>query len=128
MKKTISFSFDSAALVKRLLAAAPARAREVLARRCGLGTIPVRETLEAIGDRSSIPRERVRQIEAAGLNAIRVNKVFKEAAAAFEEIATDIHSLGAFVHEEMLLTALGKNEKPVNRFRCVPLLDSTIVR
>jgi len=128
MKKTISFSFDSAALVKRLLAAAPARAREVLVRRFGLGTIPVRETLEAIGDRSSITRERVRQIEAAGLDAIRVNKVFKEAAAAFEEIATYIHSLGAIVPEEMLLTALGKDEKTRNRFRFFLMLDSTFFR
>src|SRR3990167_10370228 len=110
MKKTISFSFDSAALVKRLLAAAPARAREVLVRRFGLGTIPVRETLEAIGDRSSITRERVRQIEAAGLDAIRASKAFKEAASAFEEIAQYIHSLGAIVPEETLLSSLGKDE------------------
>src|SRR3972149_1341597 len=86
-----SFSFDSVALAKRLLPPAPERAREVLVRRFGLGAASERETLEAIGDRSSITRERVRQIEAAGLNAIRVNKVFKEAAAAFEEIATYIH-------------------------------------
>src|SRR5487761_2348795 len=82
-----SFSFDSATLVKRLLTAAPERARDVLVRRFGLGTNPERETLEAIGDRSSITRERVRQIEAAGLDAIRGNKIFKEAKAAFEEVA-----------------------------------------
>ena len=92
-----SFSFDSAALAKRLLAAAPERAREVLTRRFGLSTSSKRETLEAIGDRSSITRERVRQIEAAGLDAIRASKVFKEASSAFEEIATYIHSLGAIV-------------------------------
>ncbi|OGG64550.1 hypothetical protein A3C94_02790 [Candidatus Kaiserbacteria bacterium RIFCSPHIGHO2_02_FULL_55_17] len=123
-----SFSFESATIVKRLLAAAPARAREVLIRRFGLGANPARETLEAIGDRSGITRERVRQIEAAGLDAIRTNKVFKESSAIFEEIAEYIHTLGAIVPEETLLAALGKDEKTRNRFRFFLMLDSTFFR
>lgn len=125
---SVAFSFDSAALVKRLLATAPERAREVLVRRFGLGTNPERETLEAIGDRSSITRERVRQIEAAGLDAIRASKVFKESASAFEEIARYIDSLGAIVPEETLLAALGKDEKSRNRFRFFLMLDSAFFR
>lgn len=70
--KAASFSFDSAALVKKLLAVAPERAREVLIRRFGLGASPERETLEFIGDRSGITRERVRQIEAVALKKLRV--------------------------------------------------------
>lgn len=123
-----SFSFDSVALVKRLLAAAPERAREVLARRFGLGANSVRETLEAIGNRSSITRERVRQIEAVGLDAIRASKVFKEANTAFTEIERYIHSLGAIVPEHTLLAALGKDEKSQNRFRFFLMLDSTFFR
>lgn len=123
-----SFSFDSAALVKRLLAVAPPRAREVLIRRFGLGSNPERETLEAIGDRSSITRERVRQIEAVGLEAIRASKIFKEAAPAFEEIATYIHSLGAIVPEDALLASFGKDEKTRNRFRFFLMLDATFFR
>jgi len=123
-----SFSFDSTALVKRLLATAPERAREVLIRRFGLGVNAERETLEAIGDRSSITRERVRQIEAAGLDAIRASKVFKESGAAFEEIARYIDSLGAIVPEETLLAALGKDEKNRNRFRFFLVLDSAFFR
>ena len=92
-----SFSFDSIQLVKRLLSAAPARAREVLVRRFGLGTHPERETLESIGDRSSITRERVRQIEAAGLDAVRASKAFQEAKSAFEELARYVSSLGVVV-------------------------------
>ncbi len=123
-----SFSFDSTALVKRLLAAAPERAREVLIRRFGLGTNAERETLEAIGDRSSITRERVRQIEAAGLDAVRASKVFKEATSAFEEIAKYVHSLGAIVPEETLLSALGKDEKSRNRFRFFLMVNSAFFR
>lgn len=123
-----SFSFDSIALVKRLLAAAPERAREVLIRRFGLGTNMKRETLEAIGDRSSITRERVRQIEAAGLDAVRASKAFKESKTAFEELADFIHSLGAIVPEDELLAALGKDEKSRNRFRFLLVLDSSFFR
>lgn len=126
--KEASFSFDSATLVKRLLAAAPERAREVLVRRFGLGTNSDRETLEAIGDRSGITRERVRQIEAAGLDAVRASKVFKEAGAAFEEIAKFIDSLGAIVPEETLLSALGKDERSRNRFRFFLMVNSAFFR
>jgi DNA-directed RNA polymerase delta subunit len=123
-----SFSFDSAVLAKRLLSAAPERAREVLIRRFGIGTNSERETLEAIGDRSSITRERVRQIEAAGLDAVRASKAFKDAASAFDEIAQYIHSLGAIVPEEMLLSALGKDEKSRNRFRFFLMVNSAFFR
>jgi len=123
-----SFSFDSAALVKRLLAAAPERAREVLIRRFGLGTSATRETLEAIGDRSSITRERVRQIEAAGLDAIRASKSFKEAETSFDELADYIHSIGVIIPEDELLSALGKDEKSRNRFRFLLVLNSAFYR
>jgi hypothetical protein len=127
-KAPASFSFDSVALVKRLLAAAPERAREVLIRRFGLGTASGRETLEAIGDRSSITRERVRQIEAAGLDAVRASKAFKEAKEAFEELARYINSIGVIVPEEELLAVLGKDEKTRNRFRFLLVLDSSFFR
>jgi hypothetical protein len=123
-----SFSFDSSTLVKRLLSSAPERAREVLTRRFGLGTNTKRETLEAIGDRSSITRERVRQIEASGLDAVRASKAFKEAKPAFEELALYIHSLGAIVPEDELLSILGKDEKTRNRFRFLLVLDSAFFR
>ena len=126
--KSASFSFDSAALVKRLLATAPERARDVLIRRFGLGSNPERETLEAIGDRSGITRERVRQIEAAGLDAVRVSKAFKEARTAFEEITRYINSLGVLVPEEALFASLGKDEKTRNRFRFFLMIDSAFFR
>jgi DNA-directed RNA polymerase, sigma subunit (sigma70/sigma32) len=126
--RPVSFSFDSAALVKQLLAAAPERARSILVRRFGLGTNQKRETLEAIGDRSGITRERVRQIEAAGLDAIRASKAFAEARAAFEEIARSVEALGVIVPEEALMRALGKDEKNRNQFRFLLMLDSAFLR
>ncbi len=126
--KSATFSFDSAMLVKKLLSAASERAREVLVRRFGLGTNTERETLESIGDRTSITRERVRQIEAAGLDAVRVSKAFKDSIGAFEEITQYIHSIGAIVPEETLLSALGKDEKSRNRFRFFLVVNSAFFR
>ena len=125
---TASFSFDSTALVKRLLAAASERSRKVLIQRFGLGTSPKSETLEAIGDRLNITRERVRQIEAAGLSAIRGSKVFKESGAAFGELARYIESLGAIVAEDTLLNMLGKDDKTRNRFRFLLVVGSAFIR
>lgn len=126
--KTATFSFDNAALVKRLLAAAPERARDVLVRRFGLGTSSKRETLEAIGSRSGITRERVRQIEASGLDAIRASKAFKDAEKPLAEVADYVHSLGAVVPEDALLSALAGDEKGRNRFRFLLVLGSSFFR
>ncbi len=126
--KSVSFKFDSVALAKKLLAAAPERARDVLVRRFGLGTNAGRETLEAIGDRSGITRERVRQIEAAGLDAIRGSKAFAESKAAFDELAKAIDAMGAIVPEDELLASFAKDEKGKNRFRFLLVLGAQFLR
>lgn len=123
-----AFSFDSAALVKKLLAAAPERSREVLVSRFGLGTSAEQETLEEIGKRRGITRERVRQIEAAGLEAIRNNKAFAESNAAFDELSKYMHSLGGIIPENELLGGLASDEKARNRFRFLLVLGSTFFR
>lgn len=120
--------FDSAQLVKQLLAEVPERAREVLTYRFGLGTSADRETLEAIGDRWGITRERVRQIEAAGLETIRASKTFKTAQPLFDELCDHVHSLGAVIEEDELLGSLANDEKARNRFRFLLVVGSAFFR
>src|SRR3984957_8118486 len=110
-QKTTKLSFDTTVLIKKLIAEVPERAREVLVYRFGLGTSAERETLEAIGERWGITRERVRQIEAAGIDAIRKSKAFTEASPAFDELAAHIKSLGGIVPEVLLLEGLASDEK-----------------
>ena len=120
-KQAVSaISFDTAALVKRLLAEVPERAREVLIFRFGLGAKASRDTLEAIGERWSITRERVRQIEAAGIEAIRNGKAFKESQDAFDELAAHIESLGGI--------GLATDEKSKNRYRFLLVVGSAFFR
>ncbi len=127
-KSAPAFSFDSAALVKKLLAAAPERSREVLVSRFGLGTSADQETLEEIGKRRGITRERVRQIEAAGLEAVRNSKTFTESEAAFAELSAYMHSLGGIIPEDELLGGLAADEKARNRFRFLLVLGSSFFR
>jgi hypothetical protein len=127
-KKPTKLSFDTTNLVKRLLAEVPERAREVLVYRFGLGTSQDRETLEAIGERWGITRERVRQIEAAGIDAIRNSKAFGDAEGAFDELAAHIKALGGIVPEELLLEGLASDEKSRNRFRFLLVVGSAFFR
>ncbi len=128
IKAGATIKFDSSALVKRLLSEVPERARDVLIRRFGLGVSSDHETLESIGDRSGITRERVRQIEAAGLSAVRDSKAFREATAAFEELRAYVESLGAIVSEEHLLEGIASDEKARNRFRFLLVVGSAFFR
>ncbi len=124
----VSISFDTTTLVKRLLAEVPERAREVLIFRFGLGTKSSRDTLEAIGERWSITRERVRQIEAAGIESIRSSKAFKEAQDSFDELSQYIASLGGIIPEDELLSGLATDEKSRNRYRFLLVVGSAFFR
>lgn len=127
-KKAVTLSFDSNILVKKLLAEVPERAREVLSLRFGLGTSSERQTLEAIGERWGITRERVRQIEASGIETVRASGAFKTSSAAFSELATHIESLGGVVPEDVLLSGLANDEKTRNRFRFLLVVGSEFFR
>jgi hypothetical protein len=127
-KKTTKLSFDNVVLVKRLIAEVPERAREVLVYRFGLGTSSERETLEAIGERWGITRERVRQIEAAGIDTIRKSKAFTEATPAFDDLASHIKNLGGIVPEDALLEGLAADEKTRNRYRFLLVVGSAFFR
>jgi hypothetical protein len=127
-KTATKLSFDTTTLVKRLIAEVPERAREVLVYRFGLGTSTKRETLEAIGERWGITRERVRQIEAAGIEAIRNSKAFGEALPAFDELAEHLKALGGIVPEEILLEGLASDEKSRNRYRFLLVVGSSFFR
>ncbi len=127
-KAAASFTFDTNTVVKRLISEVPERAREVLVYRFGLGTSSTRETLEAIGERWSITRERVRQIEATGIEAIRNSKAFTDALPAFDELASYIRSMGGIVPEDTLLEGLAADEKARNRYRFLLVVGSAFFR
>jgi len=106
--------FKPKAIVKKLMVALPERSRIVLESRFGLGTSPERVTLEAIGKRYNITRERVRQIENHALAALKKSPAFAQAEAAFHELERIIDSLGGIVCEEDLLNFMTKDKSMQN--------------
>lgn len=96
-------SFKPKQITKRLMGALRDRSLDVVASRFGLETDAQRKTLEAIGQKYGITRERVRQIENAALNQIRKSDEFSSEQLAFEELRDIVHSLGSVVNEEELL-------------------------
>lgn len=111
MAKTITFK--SKHVVKKLLAVIPERARNVIEGRFGLGT-GEKMTLEAIGKKYSITRERVRQIENAALELIRKSEAFKQSQDAFDELREVIISLGGIVSEDVLLKHISHDRITAN--------------
>ncbi len=110
----IELSFKPKQVVKRLLGALPERARDVIISRYGLGESPNKMTLEAIGKRYGITRERVRQIENYALMSIRKSDAYKKEKSAFDELEKLLHSLGGVVSEDELLNHISRDESMQN--------------
>lgn len=106
--------FKPKAIVKKLMMSLPERSRIVLESRFGLGTSPERVTLEAIGKRYGITRERVRQIENHALAALKKSPGFAQAEGAFHELERIIDSLGGIVCEDDLLDFMTKDKSMQN--------------
>ncbi len=105
MSKTLApvVSFKPKSSVKRLLSALPDRARDVVVNRYGLGESAKKLTLEAIGKKYGITRERVRQIENYALASIRKSDAYTKEKPAFTELEQLLTSLGGLVAEDELL-------------------------
>ena len=107
MAKTISFKPKQVS--KKLLSELQDRALDVISNRFGLNAEAERKTLEAIGEKYGITRERVRQIENAALATIRKSDAFKSEKQVFDELHEIVKELGALVSEEELLKGLSKD-------------------
>lgn len=110
--KTVAFK--PKAVVKKLLQALPERSRVVVEARFGLGAKAERMTLEAIGTRYGITRERVRQIENHAITSLRKSPVFAEAKEAFDDLERIVDSLGGIVCEDDLLNFITQDESLQN--------------
>lgn len=102
-------TFKPKQVTKRILSHLPERSYEVIISRFGLGDEPERKTLEAIGGKYGITRERVRQIENSALSLIRKSEAFKNEQSVFSELKEVMQKLGSIVGEEELLSHISKD-------------------
>lgn len=121
-------SFKPKQSVKRLLAILPERAQDVLTSRYGLGKSSEKLTLDAIGKKYGITRERVRQIENHAITLIRKSKEFGKEAETFDHIGKVISQLGGIVTEHDLLTHISKDRSVQNHVQLLLVLGHQFKR
>jgi DNA-binding winged helix-turn-helix (wHTH) protein len=115
-------------VVKRLLAVLSERAAEVLVMRFGLGKENERQTLEAIGRKYGITRERVRQIENHALSQIRKSEAYVKEKSAFDELESLLRRLGGIVAEEDLLNFVSKDKSIQNHVNFLLVLGDPFMK
>jgi hypothetical protein len=121
MKKPMSLKFDFAKICANFLKDLPQRTTDVISRRFGLNGEG--ETLEAIGKRYGITRERVRQIEREGISKIK-NKI-EDYPKVFAYFNDAINSLGGVKKEDSLIRLIG-NSNNYNQIAFLLSLSSQI--
>jgi len=108
--KSVSLSFNPKQVVKRLLSSLPDRAQDVIVSRFGLNQTGDEMTLEAIGKKYDITRERVRQIENYAISHIRKANTYEKEKAVFDELKNTINKMGGIISEDDLLDSLGSDK------------------
>lgn len=116
MSEKINLSFKPKEVTKRLLSILSKRGTDVLVSRYGLGPKSTKLTLEAIGKKYGITRERVRQIENHSIATVRKSKAYKDIEPALDELKELILGLGGIVSEKDLLNHLSKDQNTQNHF------------
>lgn len=124
----VTVSFKPKEVTKRLLSVLTKRAQDVIVSRYGLGSKATRLTLDAIGKKYSITRERVRQIENHSLATIRKSKAYKELEPVFTELKAILLDLGGIVSERDLLKHLSKEPGVQNHFHFLLVIGEDFKR
>lgn len=114
MTGKITLTFKPKQVTKHLLSALSKRGQDVIVNRYGLGTKADKLTLDAIGKKYGITRERVRQIENHSLQTIQKSKAYKDSEPVFTELKSIIMDLGGILSEKDLLEHLAKDESTKN--------------
>jgi hypothetical protein len=111
---TTKLSFKPASVTKRLVANLPERSRDVIMSRYALGGQKKGETLDAIGKRYGITRERVRQIENHAIKVIQESDVLTRESASLTALESAIRDLGGVLTERAILETLAPDQDTQN--------------
>ncbi len=126
MSKKITFKPKQ--VTKKILSPLQDRSLDIVKSRFGLGADTERKTLEAIGDKYGITRERVRQIEQAALNLIKKSEEYKGERMSWDELKSIVEELGGLVAEEELLGAISKDDEVQNHVHFYLVLGDDFVK
>ncbi|KKT00927.1 MAG: RNA polymerase sigma factor [Candidatus Nomurabacteria bacterium GW2011_GWF2_43_8] len=107
-------SFKPKKVTQKIISHLHSRASDVIMNRFGLTADGRRKTLEEIGKKYNITRERVRQIEDAAINLIKKSDAYKNEQAVFDELKQIVRNLGSIVAEHELLPHISKDKSTQN--------------
>ncbi len=128
MSDKINLSFKPKQVTKRLLSILNKRGQDVIESRYGLGAKSTKMTLDAIGKKYNITRERVRQIENHSLISIRKSKEYRDLESVFTELKELILALGGIVAEKDLLKHLSKDPAIQNHINFILVVGEEFKR
>ena len=123
-----TITFKPKQVTKKITSNLHDRANDVIMNRFGLNADAERKTLEEIGKKYNITRERVRQIEEAALSLIKKSDVYKQEQAVFDELKQLISSLGSIVAEHELLPHISKDKATQNHIHFYLVLGDAFKR
>lgn len=107
-------AFKPKDITKRLVQTLPERSRDVVVSRYGLSDDKDAETLDAIGKRYGITRERVRQIENSAIKAIQDSPVMQKESGVLVGLENAIRDMGAILPEHSILAEFAADPKTKN--------------
>ena len=123
-----TITFKPKQVTKKITSNLQDRASDVIMNRFGLNTDAERKTLEEIGKKYNITRERVRQIEEAALSLIKKSDAYKQEQAVFDELKQVILSLGSIVAEHELLPHISKDKATQNHINFYLVLGDAFTK
>ncbi len=123
-----NISFKPKQVTKSLLSVLSKRASDVISGRYGLGSDTKKMTLESIGKKYKITRERVRQIENNSISNIRKSKEYEKSKEVFTELKNIVKSLGSVISEEELLENISKDKSTINHIHFLFVIGEDFVK
>ena len=109
-----TISFKPQKITKKITSHLADRAQDVIMNRFGLTADGRKKTLEEIGKKYNITRERVRQVEEAAINLIKKSDAYKNEQAIFDELKQIARNLGSIVAEHEFLPNISKDKNTQN--------------
>lgn len=121
-------NFKPKQVTKKILSPLKDRSLDIVKSRFGIGADTERKTLEAIGEKYGITRERVRQIEQAALNILKKSSEYKSEQATWDELKGIIKNLGGLVAENDLLESVSKDDEIQNHVHFYLVLGDEFIK
>ena len=123
-----TITFKPQKITKKITAHLADRTLDVIENRFGLTADGKKKTLEEIGKKYHITRERVRQVEEAAINLIKKSDAYKNEQAIFDELRQIVHNLGSIVAEHEFLPFISKDKSTQNHINFFLVLADVFKR